>query len=115
MCWIVVENFIIKTVEFVVVYNEKYTERAIIQFICSDIAGKLRESLVNIFAFNRNFSFFPPLLLPSSVWSPMEQIPDDHAINAMRQPDRAGRLRQHGESQVGPPGGYIDNDGPPDR
>jgi len=63
-----VQNLIMQTMEFMIIYYEKDTERTVIQLIGGNITGKPREGLVKVIGLDGHFSFFFPPPQPSSEW-----------------------------------------------
>ena len=112
---IVVKNFIIQTLELVVVHNKQDTEGTIIQFVSGDITGKVRQDIVKIFALDGAFNFFSPSTRPSFESYPTEQKPDGLAINARMPIGTASRPPPPVALSETPPDWYIDSWALPNR
>ena len=93
----VVEDFVDQPIEAMVVDDRQDAVRPVIELIGRNIAGEVRQGIVQIVLRDTvSGPFFPPLPPSSGPWR-RGRRPDGLAISARMRSDRAGRL--------GPPGG----------
>jgi hypothetical protein len=96
---IVVEDFVDQPIEAMVVDDRQDAVRPVIELIGRNVAGEVRQGIVQVVLRDTvSGPFFPPLPPSSGPWR-RGRRPDGLAISARMRSDRAGRLRPPG----GPP------------
>ena len=110
-----IEDVINQALKPMIIHEKKHTERTIVEFVHSDVAGKISQGLVKVFAADVGLGFFPPSPRPSSELWPKEQKPDGRAINAMMPVGMAIRLPPPAARRRLPRDAYSGSWARPDR